>query len=476
MRSRSSFVRRYGRAAAVFGFCTLLPLALTSAAKSARAGDLPRYKLKPGMELVYHSTNAPKESEDDKPTSYYTFEWTVDVVRPADNGGWRLLVREKMTSVYKNQGKETKRDRTSQCYVDVDAEGRMSENRSVKYSNPASELFPPLAHDEASLAAGWQSHVTLDDKTRSFTAPDKAPAEGTSTWRLVEIPHGALDPIYELSTVRDYTFDAARGLVTKFVSTYKQGWPASRKGETTVRSAELADTRELPADELAALAAESDRFFAACDAADELTDRASLDFAHTAELFDQAEAKLKELDGKLTVEALKGALEEKLASLVRSRSYEIESAEKFGKQIGQPSPDWETTDLEGSPRKLTDYRGKVVLLDFWYRGCGWCIRSMPQLKQLAADFDGQPFALLGMNNDRKLDDAHFVIDTMKLPYENLRNGPHDDNAINKKYEINGWPTLVILDGKGVIRHIHVGYSPTLREDLAAKIRELLAEK
>ena len=103
--------------------------------------------------------------------------------------------------------------------------------------------------------------------------------------------------------------------MTKFVSRYKQGWPASRKGKTTVRSVELADVRELPADELAALAAESDRFFAASDAADELTERASQDFAHTAQLIDQAEAKLKELDGKLTVEVLKGALEQKLASL-----------------------------------------------------------------------------------------------------------------------------------------------------------------
>ena len=234
--------------------------------------------------------------------------------------------------------------------------------------------------------------------------------------------------------------------------------------------------RELPPAELAALGSESETFFALTDEADKLTDRASRDFAHTAQLYDQAEARLKELEGKLTVPALKDALVAKLKSHADSRKYEIESDEKFAKLIDQPSAEWETTDLEGKPRKLADYRGKVVLLDFWYRGCGWCIRAMPQIKQVAADFDGQPVAVIGMNNDHNLDDARFVIETMKLPYENLKNSLRNDDGINEKYAVNAWPTLVMLDGKGVIRHIHVGYTPTLREELGAKIRELLAEK
>jgi hypothetical protein len=103
---------------------------------------------------------------------------------------------------------------------------------------------------------------------------------------------------------------------------------------------------------------------------------------------------------------------------------------------------------------------------------------MPQIKQLAADFDGQPVAIFGMNNDRVLSDARFVIETMKLPYENLKNAASEESrreGIHSKYEITGWPTLVMLDGNGVIRHIHCGYSATLREDLGATIRALLAE-
>ena len=158
----------------------------------------------------------------------------------------------------------------------------------------------------------------------------------------------------------------------------------------------------------------------------------------------------------------------------QSRGYYLETAERFAKLIGQRSDDWKTEDLEGHPRSLADYRGKVVLLDFWYRGCGWCIRAMPQLKQLADDFPRDKVAVLGMNNDRNLDDARLVIEKMGLNYETLKNGGNE-NGIHAKYGVRGWPTLVILDGAGVVRHVHSGYSPTLRQKLGDKIRELLDE-
>ena len=80
-----------------------------------------------------------------------------------------------------------------------------------------------------------------------------------------------------------------------------------------------------------------------------------------------------------------------------------------------------------------------------------------------------------MNSDQNLADAQLVIEKMGLNYPTLKNGKGDD-AINTKYGVQGWPTLVVLDCQGVIRHIHVGYTPTLRHELGDKIRSLLAEK
>ncbi len=214
------------------------------------------------------------------------------------------------------------------------------------------------------------------------------------------------------------------------------------------------------------------RYFDVCAAYDDVI--AAQDYAHIAETLEEAEALLKEAEGEFELPAVQAALRGKLKHHERVAGYLHKAAKRFGKLLDQPSADWETTDLEGHPRSLAGYKGKVVLLDFWYRGCGWCIRAMPQLKQLADDFPRDKVAVLGINNDQNLDDARFVIDKMGLNYETLRNGDHP-NVIHNKYGIAGWPTLVILDGQGVVRHIHSGYSPTLRKDLGRKIRELLEE-
>ena len=153
----------------------------------------------------------------------------------------------------------------------------------------------------------------------------------------------------------------------------------------------------------------------------------------------------------------------------------LEEAEEFQAVVGKPSTAWKTMDLAGNPKTLADYRGKVVLLDFWYRGCGWCIRAMPQLKQVADDFRGQDVAVLGINSDDDLADAQFVIDKLGLNYDTLKNGEGDDR-INMCYKIHAWPTLVMIDQTGVVRYMHAGYTPTLRQDLGERIRKLLAEK
>jgi peroxiredoxin len=73
-----------------------------------------------------------------------------------------------------------------------------------------------------------------------------------------------------------------------------------------------------------------------------------------------------------------------------------------GLAIGRTAPAILGEDVDGKPFRLGDYRGKVVVLDFWYRGCGWCIKAMPQLNALAGQFEGRPVALLGMNTDNHL--------------------------------------------------------------------------
>jgi peroxiredoxin len=95
---------------------------------------------------------------------------------------------------------------------------------------------------------------------------------------------------------------------------------------------------------------------------------------------------------------------------------------------------------------------------------------MPQIKQLAEDFKQKPVAVLGMNTDREPKDAQFVIDAMGLNYATLK-----ATGLPEKYKVQGFPTLIVIDQAGVIRHVHVGFSPTLRQDVGKLIESLLAK-
>jgi thiol-disulfide isomerase/thioredoxin len=136
--------------------------------------------------------------------------------------------------------------------------------------------------------------------------------------------------------------------------------------------------------------------------------------------------------------------------------------------LNKQAAEWSTTDIDGGKHALADYHGKVVVLDFWYRGCGWCIKAMPQIKEVVDHFHNQPVAVLGMNTDRDEKDARFVVEAVRLNYPTLKGV-----GLPEKYGVQGFPTLVVIDGKGIVRKRHVGYSPTLRQELIETINGLL---
>jgi peroxiredoxin len=149
----------------------------------------------------------------------------------------------------------------------------------------------------------------------------------------------------------------------------------------------------------------------------------------------------------------------------------VDRAKRFTKLIGHPSPAWEIKDLDGRTHTLGQYRGKVVVLDFWYRGCGWCMQAMPQVKRVATQYRGQPVAVFGMSNDKDINDAKFVAGRMQLDYPVLHS-----EELPGQYGVQGFPTLIIIDQQGNVADVHVGYSSRLYEDVKADIDHLLKAK
>jgi thiol-disulfide isomerase/thioredoxin len=117
--------------------------------------------------------------------------------------------------------------------------------------------------------------------------------------------------------------------------------------------------------------------------------------------------------------------------------------------IGKPAPETEGEDLEGQPLKLSDYRGKVVVLSFW-GACGGCRPEMPSLLKLVERMSGKPFAILGVYCDEDLANAKAIVQDLGMTWPSFQGGR--SGPIPTAWNNNSWPTFNVIDAQGLIRY------------------------
>jgi hypothetical protein len=133
--------------------------------------------------------------------------------------------------------------------------------------------------------------------------------------------------------------------------------------------------------------------------------------------------------------------------------------------IGKPAPEIEGTDLDGQPMKLSDYRGKVVVLTFWWSG-SLCL--LPEHRKLGERMAGQPVAFVGVYGDDDLAKGKAEAKEFGITWPSFwdkRDGP-----IAKNWNVRSWPNIWVLDAQGVIRY-REGYE----RDLTAAVEKPLHE-
>src|SRR5262249_34925157 len=156
-------------------------------------------------------------------------------------------------------------------------------------------------------------------------------------------------------------------------------------------------------------------------------------------------------------------------SLGRAAERELFEIRNLG--IGKVAPEIEGEDLDGKPMKLSDFRGKIVLLNFWETTCGFCIADVPGQRELLKRLEGKPFVILGINTDKSRQKAHKVAAKEGIIWQSWWDGGKADEHIATKWNIKSWPTLYLLDGKGVIRDKgQLLRATTIREDKAGNRR------
>ena len=119
---------------------------------------------------------------------------------------------------------------------------------------------------------------------------------------------------------------------------------------------------------------------------------------------------------------------------------------------GKPAPEIDGVDFSGKPLKLSDYRGKVVVLVFWGSWCGPCMREVPHERALAERLKDKPFAVLGVNCDDDKAAAASAIGAERITWPNWHDGVPGAGPIAERYHIRSFPTLFVIDGQGIIRH------------------------
>lgn len=118
---------------------------------------------------------------------------------------------------------------------------------------------------------------------------------------------------------------------------------------------------------------------------------------------------------------------------------------------------------------LNDLNGKVILLDFWYRGCYPCLKAIPDLIQLQEEFKDH-LVIIGIND---IDDKEDVTGYLDYKKANFFSTYKMNQNISKKLKIKTFPTLYILNQKGELVKTEIGFD---KEEIHKTIKSLLKEK
>ncbi len=418
---------------------------------------VPRYRLTVGQELTFTRSSKTEPAREGRGEDGTTSFWVVG--RTADGAGWHVVARE-------GSGVEAEPQVSA---FDLWPDGRQAGGTSRGMpAGPVGEfpLLPPSPDAHA-----WQA--ATPDGVRVY---HPAPATRPATVQFTAETRSDMYKIYQVDASETDTFDAARGLATHAEGQMSQGYGFHSK---QTWSWDLTGDAMHPADETARYGADVATTLAAIDgyriamtAADKAADPAPAAAA--------ALAQLKAAQPKVTNPTLSTLLTKATGSHGEFLRYMADEKKARDAMVGHPAPPFDLIDLDGKRHALADLRGQVVVLDFWYRGCGWCMRAMPQVKQLAHEYQGRPVAIFGMNNDPDAKDAKFVADLFALPYPTLLmataqkptsrpSGPPVD------YHVQGYPTTFVIGPDGVVREMDVGYSPTLHDDLKRAIDPLLPD-
>ena len=187
---------------------------------------------------------------------------------------------------------------------------------------------------------------------------------------------------------------------------------------------------------------------------------ASAELRDGSQFTDQAKILLQEL-----VEDCKDIKRDgvKLDEIVAANLDEIQTQE-----IGCLAKDIVGKDIDGQTFKLSEYRGKVVVLTFSSSWCGACVQMYPQKRALVEKYDARRFAILSVNADTMKETLEEAFAENKITWRCWWDG--ESRSIAENWHVKAWPAVYVIDGDGIIRFKNVR-----GEFLAKAVQRLMGE-
>jgi len=137
-------------------------------------------------------------------------------------------------------------------------------------------------------------------------------------------------------------------------------------------------------------------------------------------------------------------------------------------QVGMKAPAAESKNLKGEKVSLADYAGKVVILDIWATWCGPCKAMIPHEREMVAKFKEKPFALVSISVDEDKKELEEFLEKESMPWVHWWEGA--EAPLVKQWNVRFFPTIYVIDGKGVIRHKNIR-----GDELEKAVEKLLTE-
>ena len=165
--------------------------------------------------------------------------------------------------------------------------------------------------------------------------------------------------------------------------------------------------------------------------------------------------------------------QEELSEYVKVINYtpELEQTANTLLAIGEKAPEWELSNSQGKKINLNDLKGKITIMDFWYKACGPCNKQMVKLQELHDRYPENKVKFIGINtiDDPIEDKIDLFLENRNITMETV----FDGKTIERDYQVTASPALFVIDQNGFIIHNIDGYSSNIVTELTEVIEKYL---